>query len=273
MSERAMLIILGLMLGFSPAASAQKETVPVKARPAAVTKNPQAISIVQAALAAAAGPPGLAGYQDAVAQGTLHLTIGKAADMPIVLKCKGPDMTRVETHQPKGKSIRIVNQGVGVYQQPDGHVRHLLMNNTLAERANFIPVFSLLAEYQNPAVSVEYVGTGKVNGRAAQVVALRPIPVKGMSQAELDRTTTKTQFSIDQVNSTILKIAYTNFAENNPDDGDKVEVYLWDYRPVGSGLVPFRQTEFVDGNLSTDLTLSSVVFNKGLSDSEFALPH
>jgi hypothetical protein len=67
-----------------------------------------------------------------------------------------------------------VNQGKGVIEQPDGTIRQLLMNNTLVERANHIPIFSLLADFQDPTVGIENLGTVQINGVDTSAVALRP---------------------------------------------------------------------------------------------------
>jgi hypothetical protein len=206
---------------------------------AVVSKNSQAISIIQTALA---GTGALStSFQDAVATGVVRVYFnGQSSDMPIVFKCKGTRMIRTELQKPKGTSVRIVNAGTGVIQQPDGTARQLLMNNTLAERVNFLPSFSMLSEYQQASMSVEYSGTAQVNGQAAQVVALRPLTTPGVTQADLDRSLTKTQFFIDPTSGTVLKIAYTNFSETNPDSGQAVEIYFSDFRVVNGQMVPFR---------------------------------
>jgi hypothetical protein len=93
-----------------------------------------------------------------------------------------------------------------------------------------------------------------------------------VTQADLDRSLTKTQFFIDPTSGAVLKIAYTNFSETNPDSGQAVEIYFSDFRVINGERVPFRQTEFDDGVLESDLTLTSITFNNGLADTDFSLP-
>jgi len=239
---------------------------------AVVTKDPQAIAVIQSALSTLSSSTALA-YQDSVATGTLTVSVGaKPLAMPIIIKTKGTRMTRVDLQKPKGTTVRIVNNGTGVILQPDGSVKRLLTNNTLVERVNNIPAFSLLADFQDPTVSVESYGVAQISSRPVNVVALRPLVVVGITQAQWDSTTTRTTFYLDQTTGVVSKIAYTEFGENDPKVGELIEVLLSNYQAVDGTMVPLRQTTYVAGRLESDLMLSSVIFNTGVLDSEFALP-
>src|SRR5947208_4422844 len=125
---------------------------------AKVVKNAQAIAEVQASLLAM-GASALT-IQDSVSSGTLMTDLGKGPmSVAVTIKSKGTRMSRVELQKPSGTSIRILNHGTGMIEEPDGTVRSLLMNNTLAERVNHIPALSLLGDFQDPALSVENFGS------------------------------------------------------------------------------------------------------------------
>src|SRR5215469_5615089 len=237
---------------------------------ASAVKDATAIPIIEAALAAS-------GIQqtptDAVLVGILmQAASGRTANVPIVFKCKGSQLAKIEVQQPKGMTVSIINRGRGVLERPDGTVIDLLSNNTMIARAEYIPVFSLLAEYQDSGMSVENQGTAQVLGHTATIVALRPLPNPNVTQALLGKYVSKTKFYVDQSTNLVVKIERTNFAANDTSFGQKIEIYLSDYRFVNGVLVPFKQTEFHDGQLDSDLIVRSVTLNTGLSDSEFSLP-
>jgi hypothetical protein len=129
------------------------------AQQATNSKDPQAVAIAAKALAAM-GAQALPSYQDTVATGTLTVYVnGLSVKYPITIKCKGMQETRVEVGMEKGINVRIMNAGKAVIQRPDGTIRVLSSNNTIAERVNHIPLLSILAEYDSTNVSLQYVGS------------------------------------------------------------------------------------------------------------------
>jgi hypothetical protein len=212
-------------------------------------------------------------YTDSVAAGTLSTFFnGQRVDAPIILKSKGTLETRIETQTPKGTNIGIFNNGQAASLRPDGSVRKAKGINTLIERVDYIPLFSFLSEWQNPNVMVESVGTSSVAGQPANVVALSLAlgSVKSGQQLSLQRT--RTLFCIDQNTNTVSKIEFALFPDDGSSNAGKMEILLGDYRAVSGILVPFQQTTYWDGQPESVLMLTSVVFNVGLSDSDFVLP-
>lgn len=243
------------------------------APPATVSKNPGAIGLAHQALSAMGGAQGVAIYQDSLTTGTLTLPGDKPKTFSVVIKTKGAKNVRVELTNAEGTRVRVLNQGQAAIQYPDGKVRKLLMNNTLAERVSHIPIFSLLAEANDASVIAEYVGPAQMaGGPIADVIALRPVPIQGMSQEDLDRSTTKTLFYIDRPSGMVTKVEYFLFSESDPDEKTRVETYFSDFRSINGASVPFHQTTYEDGKLAEDLTISSAAFNVGISDTDFTLP-
>jgi hypothetical protein len=259
------LVILCVLIA-SPNLNSQQTT-------ATLQRDAQAISLLQQCLAAMGGAQALL-LQDSVAigQAQTFLPDGSTVTLPIVKKSKGTKMVRTELQRPEGTRVRVVNAGTGGIQNPDGTTRRLFSNNTVAERIEHIPALSILSEWQSSNIEVRYVGTDAVNGSPAQVVAISLIPTLDPKWADFYRTTTQTLFYIDQAKALVSKIQYQNFAENDSNISEKVEIFLTDYRPVSGVLVPFTQSYYADGRLLSTVTLTSVTFNTGLSDSEFAVP-
>jgi hypothetical protein len=236
-------------------------------------RDPQAVTLAQQSLAAMGGAQALA-FTDCLAVGSVQSfkPDGTSVALPIVKKTKGTKMTRTEVQRPEGTRLRVVNGGTGAIQNPDGTIRRLFSNNTVAERIEHIPALSILSEWQSSNIEVRYVGTDTVNGSPAQVIALSFIPTSDPKWSAFYRSTTQTLFYIDQATAFVSKIQYQNFAENDSNVSEKIEIYFTNYRLVNGVQVPFTQTSYADGRLQSALTLSSVTFNTGLTDTDFSIP-
>ncbi len=228
-----------------------------------VTQDPQAVAVAQAAFTAMGGAQAVAGYQDSLASPVSY---------PITMKSKGLRETRVELQMPKGANVRIVNQGQGAILRPDGSVKSLFSNNTFAEHVNHVPALSILAEYANGNVNLLYQGVQQVQGQSEDVIEVDFVPNLDPVQAPHFASMSRTLFFVNQSTKLVDKIQSTPFYEGAAKDTFTEEVYLADYRSVNGLLVPFRQTVFINGNLDSDITFTSVNLNVGLSDAEFALP-
>ena len=168
--------------------------------------------------------------------------------------------------------MRIVNQGQGVIFKPDGTVKNLNLDNTLAERVPHIPLFSLLSEYQNSTINVAYQGTVDIGSTSSDVVAVSFVPATAApSEVALYVARTQTLFFVDQKTSLVTKIQFINYAENDPNSEKKYEVYFAKYQSIDEIAAPFQITTYVDGQLQEQINLDTFAFNVGLPDTDFAL--
>jgi hypothetical protein len=237
-------------------------------------QDPQAVAVAQAAFTAMGGAQAVAAYQDSVASGTVTIYAGGTpVSYPITMKSKGLRETRVELQLPKGTNVRIVNQGQGAIQRPDGGVKTLDSNNTFYEHVNHVPLLSVLAEYAASGnVNLVYNGVAQVQGQPEDVIEIDFVPDLSPGSGPIFASMSRTLFFVNQSTRLVDKIQITPFSEGSGKSSFTEETYFSDYRSISGLLVPFSQTLFVDGNLNTDLTFTSVNFNVGLADSEFALP-
>ena len=264
------LTLLATLACLSPRSFAQQ---PTSTAPPAPIKDPQAVALIQQSLAVMGGAQALS-LNDCVATGKVEIfhPDGTGVTWPIVKKSKGAKMVRTELQRIDGTHLRIVNNGTGALQNPDGKVRPEFSNNTVAERIEHIPALSILSEWQSPDTEVRYVRSDTLNAAPVQVVAVSFIPTSDPQWVAFYRSTTQTLFYIDQATNLVGKIEYRNFAYNDSNSSEKVELIFDDYRLVNGVQVPFVQTLYADGHLGSKLTLTGVLFNAGLTDSEFAVP-
>lgn len=236
-------------------------------------QDPQAVAVAQSAFTAMGGAQAVAGYQDSLASGTATISAGgNSVSYAITVRSKGLRETRVELQMPKGTNVRIVNQGQGAILRPDGSVKTLDLNNTFYEHVNHVPLLSLLAEYASGNVNLLYKGVVQVQGQAEDVIEIDFVPNLNPINAPIFASMSRTLFFVNQTTRLVDKTQSTPLYEGDAKNTVTEEVYLTDYRSMSGLMVPFHQTVFTDGQLDSDITFTSVNFNVGLSDSEFALP-
>jgi len=238
-----------------------------------IRQDSQALAIAKAAFDAMGGAPAVLAYQDSVASGTVTIYSGRdPAAYPIMMKSKGLRETRVELQMPSGTNLRIVNHGQGAIIRPDGRVKALDSNNTFHEHVNYVPLLSVLADCSGGNVNVIYQGTADVQGQAEDIVEIDFIPDLSPGGGPIFASKSRTLFFINQSTKLVDKTQHDTFFEGNLATTFSEEIYYADYRSVNGMLVPFHQILFIDGKLDTDLRLTSVNFNVGLSDSDFVIP-
>jgi hypothetical protein len=165
-----------------------------------------------------------------------------------------------------------VNHGRGAIIHPDGSVKTLWSNNTFYEHVEHVPLLSLLSEYGNGRVNLLYKGVQQIKGQSEDVIELDFVPSLDPDDGPTFASMSKTFFFVNQASHLVDKTQRSSFTEGSSNETFKEEVYMSDYRMVDGMLVPFHQAVFLDGHLDTDLTFTSVNFNVGITDSEFALP-
>lgn len=234
-------------------------------------RDPQAVALAARALAAM-GANSVSPQIDSRAIAMLTISSKPPLTMNLVLESKGLTTKRAELRQPSGLSIRIVRGGAGSIQQPDGSVRQVLRNNTLFEHVNYIPILSLLAEFQNPAADLEIVSRAASNGTADEVISVALGQSSDPAQAAIERQISRTVFYINQASSMVDKIEYIQYSEQPRSTPLQIQEVYSDYRNVGGVAVPFHQTTLLDGQIESDIQVSNIAFNVGLSDTDFIVP-
>jgi hypothetical protein len=237
----------------------------------APVRDPQAIALATNSLTAM-GANAASAQLDSRATGVLTMHFDTPVTASAVFESKGMTETRAVLQQPSGTSIRVLSGGRGAFQNSDGSIRQLNQINTLWEHVNTIPIFSLLAEVQNPATEVTVVSRASANGSADDVISVGWAWATDPNQAAIQRRLSRTLFFINQTSGLVDKIEYTYLSELPNSTSMDVQQVFTDYRNVGGIAVPFHQTTLLDGRVESDLQLSAIQFNVGLPESEFTVP-
>ena len=232
-----------------------------------VAKDPTAIAVAQKALLAMGGAS-LAAYQDSYAAGsvTIYGDTGSQS-FPAVLRSKGLREFRYEIQKSQGTDI-YVTDGIGAcITWAKGTFQLGSVISLFGQRIDHIPAFSLLAEYANSNLSVQYAGTASVNGKMADVISLSvdATPPNGFTSGKVGERLV----FVDQATGLVTKMQGYLFNDTNPNDTNTIELYFLNYQSVGGIAVPFTRLVVTDGQNTSLLTLTSVTLNTGLTDTLF----
>jgi outer membrane lipoprotein-sorting protein len=197
--------------------------------------------------------------------GSLKLADSQTAGMPITIQSKGSRRWRSEIVTQKGRRVLVVNNGIGQIQHENGKLIGLSAHNTSHQQPTHLPCLTNLASASSEIAS-KYLRTESLSGDSLDVIELAP---KTKRDGVLFANRTKTTLWISRNTGYLMKLEYTNTAENNPSSTELVDVNYADYRVINGIAVPFKQQTFNEGTLSIELDIDSVQF--GTSPADFTL--
>jgi hypothetical protein len=233
-------------------------------------KDPTAAAVAQKALASM-GSSALASYQDVVAAGSVTLYGSDTSEIfSARLSFKGTRKQHYQFTKAAGSDDQVSDGVASCITRADGTQQPGAMQNLYAQRVDIFPVLSLLGEFRNDNVNVQYAGSATLNDQPEDIVALSLSMSPTPYQVDPAKAT-QHLFYINRNSHLVDKVEFTVVGNKEANVSWKYEWYFSDYRIAGGFLVPFRRSAFLDGKKSSDLALSTVTFNQGLLDSEFVV--
>lgn len=239
----------------------------------AFARDPQAVQIAQAAFNALGGAQALSSILDTQANAAITYFRN---DQPIqsgslLIKSKGLWKMRMAlTLNGALQQEAIFNTGVGgIIRQ--GQSGRLPTHNTFAQYVSHLPLFSILAEYNQPSIDALYFGTTTIGTRQAYVIELvKPtLPFPGLERmADYGHY----RLFIDTVTSLVLRIAYFRVATGNVTSRAIFEDNFSNYQQVNQMQVPFTIDHYRQGRRVLQILIQNISTNVGLSDSDFIVP-
>lgn len=192
--------------------------------------------------------------------GTLHAS-GVPAPMALAIFSQGNSRWRSELDTPKEHKVTVVNDGNGQIQHADGRVQKLAENNTYHQRPMHIPCLTNIS-LPIGALESTYLRTEASGTDLLDVLEVLP-SAHPQRKAEMDRM--KTTVWISRTTGYLMRLQYTNTAEQNSNDTEPVQIDYSDYRVVSGVAIPFHQITTA-GQLTLDLVINNVQFNAPAAD-------
>src|SRR5208337_1172724 len=124
-----------------------------------------------------------------------------------------------------------------------------------------------------PTLSASYLGPDSSKGatllhaQVARVLAGQP----AVSTADVLRLSVMDLY-LDPSSMLPMVLDFTAHADNNPNINLPAEIQFGNFQKASGGLLPFHIQRFIQGTLTHDFTVTSVLLNSGVPDSQFATP-
>jgi hypothetical protein len=237
-----------------------------------VTQDPQAISILTQSLNAMGGFAAVGAIQDYTENGTITYNW---ADEPVqgAVRVQGKGLTgfRIDATLPAGVQTLAINGMAGRLKTADGTLKRLAPYNFANAGSLSFPALRLASALSNQTVSLSVVGTVQAEGHQVyQVQAIFPVdPTLATTVPIADLGTL--DFFIDSTSFQLVKSSENVRSERDATVAYLHEIVYTNYQPAGGIAVPFGINERIGGQQTWSITVQSLSFNSGLSDSEFII--
>jgi outer membrane lipoprotein-sorting protein len=229
----------------------------------AVARDPQAVAVIQQALAAM-GPflP-----SDSTATGTITIATGtQSTQGTIRILTKGTTESLVQTATPSATNSVIFSNGLAnqvVGSTTTSFPEELIVTSQAAE----FPTPLLAALINDPNTSFQYIGVETSNGQTLQHVRTWNTFASQPDWQAVSSFSTR-DIWIDS-SGLPVRISYVRRAAHGAVGGMAVDFYFSNYHMVQGLLYPMTIQKSLNGTPAATITIQSVSFNVGLSDSDF----
>lgn len=199
---------------------------------------------------------------------TLYRSNGSTHARSIALNAKGTAALRVDTFDGDARvSTLVVHDSSGAAWNSFG-TSPTSPYTALATRAYFLPFLTDLVQFADPAVSVSFVGDEVVGGVLTHKIQVNRLPDTNDIICDLRAHINPVTVWINTDNGFPMQLQYS-FYSASPDSLGTIVRTLDGWQTVSGLAVPLHQSEYLNGQLQSDLTISSVTLNVGLTDDIF----
>jgi hypothetical protein len=237
--------------------------------PTPAPKDPQAVSVVNQALAVAGGTPAIRAIQDYTGSG--NITYNSEQDgtgTVMVLGLAGTEF-RMDANLPAGARSFAVSGGVISTKDEKGTIWSMMPKNPVSSSDVYpfqtplfpssiaFPTRQLTAVVNNPIYSLSYKGIAQADGHSAYDIETQRV-LSGVAERTRDIFIDSTSFQVVKVSETLPK-------------GVPHSIHYSDFRPVGGILMPYTISEEVAGQQIWTIQLNQINFNTGLQVASFTI--
>lgn len=236
--------------------------VPSAAGQAPPVRDPDALAVVQSAITALGGQDAIGQVQTCLAQVQTQAEPGSTATSTTATWKNMGNEFRYEV--PAGE-IFVSGHGTPAFSI-GGTVKLLPSYVGLASFPSAMVSTSLLSQFLNPSYSVMSAGNGTVGSNPAVLVKTN------LSTDTTSATVTQQTWYFDPTSGVPLRAEYQVPDWNDATVSGAAAVEFADYTAVSGVKVPYKITYFFGGKPLQTATLTAVVFNSGVTTTDFDVP-
>ena len=225
-----------------------------------VSRDESALALIQQSLSVMGVPVS----QDfgTIAKGTVTDQDGNVSSLTI--ETLGTGKAR---HDLGSDLTSVVNGGNG-FLVMNGKRSKLPVWMTRFSRPEHLPSLSLMADYSDPNLQVQYIGLENVNGKPAHHLRLSMLPTDGLP-VQLADLISEFHVFIDSASMLVVKTRTFDFSPYSPQNRTPVETFFSDYRQQDGALVPFHLVRYLVNQKDSETTFTSISLNASVPDSDF----
>jgi hypothetical protein len=229
----------------------------------ATVRDAQAVTLLTQALDAAGGVAAIGRIRDYIGTGDItYYWARKAFHGSVTLKSLGFHQFRVDANLADGVHSNVINGRNSFHKTPDGITSALPSKNAFKIASGMFPAFQLLAAVQDKSVGASY-------GQQAYEISVQKGFPADRDLLAVRSKATKAHIYIDPNDLMIREIRDTVYAKDESTGEGSHEMRFSDYHVIDGVMVPFSITEFIAGQHTMTIQLKQVVFNTGLTQSDF----
>jgi hypothetical protein len=266
MTLKQLALLSCLLFAVLPAFAQQSSTTS-----APVTKDPQAVSLATASLAALSGSISVA---DVTLSGTATQIAGSDAETgTVTLKVAGSSDSRIDLNLSNGPRSEVRNVSnsapTGSWAGTDGVSHAFPMHNCMTDAAWFAPQLSVLSQLSDPNLAVLYVGQESRDGTIVQHLHFETPQSSSVDPTGMLRHLSAEDVYLDASSLLPVAITFNTHPDNDAGTDIPVEIDFSTYTQVNGAQIPFHVQKFLNGSLFLDLVVQSAVLNSGIPQSAF----
>jgi hypothetical protein len=261
---RSSTLLLTVLVFSTPSLLANDRTNPVR-------RDPQAIEILTRTVNAAGGFQSFSNVRDLTESGEITFNWGEDVKGPVTIRTLGDNHFRMEADLPRNRMTWVVRNGMGFKKEKEDDTPVPISTLQAINLAGFTFPLQLVAEaLADPSTDLSFVAIEHRGGRS--VYRLR---MKGRfgSVSQPHGGLVVKSLLVDALNFDIVIEEDYPFliskSGGNKSDTAPRQIEFEDFRVVDGVRVPFSISTRIVGQRTMSISLSKVIFNSNLSDSDF----
>jgi hypothetical protein len=264
---QAAVLSLGIMLSLTSVVEGQQSSTPPTP-----TRDPQALTILGQALSAGGGLQAIAAIQDFTGNGNItYFWTDQPVQGSVTVRALGVSNFRLDQNLPSGTQSWVASEAGGSEKKADGTIFDLVWANQVKRLSLTWPVALVAAAANNASIQVTYNGQTSYQGRSVYDVRIQQILPSIVDPNGSSSAQTAQDFFIDCSTYSILGLRDQLYGQSSRQQPQAHEIQFSNYQTQNGVQIPFTVTEFITGQETWTLQLTSISFNSGLTSSDFVL--
>jgi hypothetical protein len=252
------------LCGLLPASLSARQSTSTATSSQPVQRDPQAVLLVQSAVSSAA----TVAPTDSVAAGSVSIVAGSETSTgTIQIQTLGTNQTSVQVQTEDANWTVIYSQGLAS-QTVGGIATGLSLEAASTSQCVYFPLPYLAGILQNPDVALQYIGSETLNGASAQHIRATDTFQSNPSFQYLSSFTV-TDVWLDSASGLPRRISFTYRDGGGATPKIPVTIDYSTFQNFGGVLYPSQILQSVNGTPWMTVSIESVRFNTGLTNSNF----